>query len=387
VAKPVPAKRASGTFLATVSAGRREQRPIPQKLLDAPAVGVAMKIGLLVSRSGPAGMWAPSCDAGAMLAAAEINSAGGILDREVDLFIADSGWSETEAVMAAEDLVDIEGVDAVVGMHPSNVRDAVKRGLSTRVPYIYTPQYEGGERSPCTLTTGATDEEMLAPAICWLTEQRRTQRFFFVGNDYVWPCMAYESAGAMIRAAGGKIVGAAFLPIGIEDHSAILERIRAARPDAIVMVLLGTEAARFNRAFSQAGLASGILRLGLGIDETVLYAIGSAHSENLFAVLAYFSQVHSAANDRFLEIYHACFGDDAPPVNIACQSCYDGVHVAANLARSLGRYDAAALARSVRRPAGREAVRSRLEWSPIGSTPRAHLAAADGIEFRVVAIR
>jgi urea transport system substrate-binding protein len=346
-----------------------------------------MKVGLLVSRSGPAGMWAPSSDAGAMLAAAEINSAGGIRDREVDLVIADAGWSETQAVMAAENLVDIEGVDAVVGMHPSNVRDAIKRGLSGRVPYIYTPQYEGGEHSPCTLTTGPTDEEMLGPAICWLTEERRTQRFYFVGNDYIWPCMAYESAGGMIRANGGKIVGEAFLPIGIEDHAAILEHIRAARPDAVVMVLLGTEAARFNRAFSQAGLASQILRLGLGIDETVLYAIGSEHSENLFAVLTYFSHVHSAANDRFLEIYHGCFGDDAPPVNVACQSCYDGVHVAANLARSLGRYDAASLARSVRRPAGRDAVRSRLVRSPIGSTLRAHLAAADGIEFRILAIR
>src|SRR5437016_4773572 len=83
-------------------------------------LGAAMKIGLLVSRSGPAGLWAPSADAGAMVAAAEINAAGGVLGRRIELMIADVGWSERQATTAAETLVEVERVDAVVGMHPSN---------------------------------------------------------------------------------------------------------------------------------------------------------------------------------------------------------------------------------------------------------------------------
>ena len=38
-----------------------------------------MKVGLLVSRSGPAGLWAPPFDTGALLAAAELNAKGGVL--------------------------------------------------------------------------------------------------------------------------------------------------------------------------------------------------------------------------------------------------------------------------------------------------------------------
>jgi ABC-type branched-subunit amino acid transport system substrate-binding protein len=320
-----------------------------------------------------------------MLAAAEINAAGGVLGRTIDLVIADAGWSESEAIMAAGSLVDIDGVDAVVGMHPSNVRGAIKRRLSGSVPYIYTPQYEGGERGPYTVTTGGTDGEILGPAIAWLSEERRARRFFLVGNDYVWPRTANRIAHSMVYAAGGEVVGEAIVPFGIEDHSGILDQIRAARPDVVVMVLLGSEAASFNRAFSEAGLASGILRFGLAIDESVLYAIGAEHSENLYVALNYFSHIHSAANDRFLETYHDCFGDLAPQINIACQSCYEGVHVVANLARSVGRWDAASLAMSVRRPVGRKAVRSRLVTTPMGPNLRVHLAAAEGIEFRIVA--
>ena len=216
---------------------------------------VAVRVGLLVSRSGPAGLWAPSCDAGAMLAAAEVNAASGVLGRRIDLVIADAGWSETEAIHASGTLVDVDGVDAIVGMHPSNVRKAIGRRVSGRVPYVYTPQYEGGERSPHIITTGGTDGEMLAPAIAWLCEARRARRFFLVGNDDVWPRMAHESAYGIVRAAGGEVVGEAILPFGVEDHSRVLDEIGAARPDVVVMALLGSEAANFNRAFSEAGLA------------------------------------------------------------------------------------------------------------------------------------
>ena len=344
-----------------------------------------MKIGLLVSRAGPAGLWAPSCDAGAMLAAAEINTAGGVHGREIMIVLADAGQVESEASAAANTLLDLDGVDAVVGMHPSNVRSAIHDSLGGRVPYIYTPQYEGGEHSPYLVTTGGTDDEVLGPAISWLSDRRQAQRFFLIGNDYIWPLRAHEIARGIVRSCGGSVVGQAVVPFGVRDHSRILDSIRSARPDVVVMALLGLEAARFNRAFSEAGLADQMLRLGLAIDESVLYAIGAEHTENLYVPLNYFAHMHSAANDRFLETYHNSFGTLAPPVNLSCQSCYEGVHFAANLARSLGRSDGATLANGLRRPVGRSAARSTLVTTPMGPNLRVHLAAADGIEFRTVA--
>ena len=150
-----------------------------------------MKVGLLVSRSGPAGLWAPPFDTGALLAAAELNAKGGVLADGIELVIADAGITDTEATAASGALVELDEVDAIVAMHPSNVRGAVKREVAGRVPYIYTPQYEGGERAPCTAAIGSTDEEMLRPSIRWLVDARRAQRFFLVGNDYVWPRAAH----------------------------------------------------------------------------------------------------------------------------------------------------------------------------------------------------
>lgn len=59
-----------------------------------------MKVGLLVSRSGPAGLWAPSCDNGAMLALAKLNAAGGVFGREIRIVLADAGQSADESLAA-----------------------------------------------------------------------------------------------------------------------------------------------------------------------------------------------------------------------------------------------------------------------------------------------
>src|SRR5258708_5520110 len=110
-----------------------------------------MRIGALISGSGPAGIWGPSSIACAMLANAELNAAGGLFGEPVELIVADPGWTTREAAEASGRLVEVDAVDAVIDMHPSNVRQAVKRRLRGAVPYIYTPQYEGGESTPGTV--------------------------------------------------------------------------------------------------------------------------------------------------------------------------------------------------------------------------------------------
>ncbi len=322
-----------------------------------------MKIGVLVSRSGPAGLWAPSCDAGAMLAAAELNAAGGVLGRRVELVLADPGVTNGEAARAAALLVDIDEVRAVVGMHPSDTRDSVRRQIAARVPYVYTPQYEGGERSRNVRAIGATNEDMLRPAISWLAEHRRATRFFLVGNDYVWPEKGSLTAARIIAAAGGRVVGRGTIAFGATDYAPVLEHINQARPDVVITFLVGQEAVTFNRAFAAAGLARRVLRFCLAVDETVLYAIGADETENLYSASNYIGSASSPQTDRYREIHHDSFGDAAPATNVFGRSCYEGVHLAARL---------------VQRPG--------VDWPDPGPAP-VHVVAADGLDYRVLATR
>ena len=330
-------------------------------------------------------MWAPSCDAGALLAAAELNASGGVIGQSVELVLADAGVTAAEAARAAAMLVEVEAVGAVVGMHPSNVRDAVKRQIGARAPYVYTPQYEGGERGRGVLAIGSTDEDVLRPTIPWFVEHKRARRFFLLGNDYVWPRTGSITANTVVGAAGGQVVGGTTIPFGSFDYSAPLAAIRRARPDVVITFLVGLEAITFHRAFAAAGLAPLMLRFSQAMDETVLYGVGAENAENLYAASNYIGDVHTREDDRFRELYHDSFGGAAPPTNVFARSCYDGVHLVAGLARLTGRRNPAAMALQLAQmgPFGAmQRLRPETEASPRAPV---HLVAADGLGFRLIA--
>ena len=147
-----------------------------------------------------------------------------------------------------------------------------------------------------------------------------------------------------IKEAGGHVVGEEFVPVGEDNHQSHLARIRAARPDVVLISLIGTDSITFNRAFAEAGLATSTLRLAGAMDETVLLGIGADNTENLFCASGYFNCMASRANDEFLSGYHGMFGSNAPPVGSVGQSNYEGLRfleAVANRAGSLAMYAAA----------------------------------------------
>ena len=110
--------------------------------------GSTFRIALLIPMCGSAGIWAPSCISSAQLAVAELNEASGILGRQVELIMIDSALeAPTPVEEVINSLIEIRAIDAIVGMHISAVRQNLSKIVRQRVPYVYTPLYEGGERT------------------------------------------------------------------------------------------------------------------------------------------------------------------------------------------------------------------------------------------------
>ena len=342
-----------------------------------------LRIAMLVPLSGPAGLWGPSCQTSARLGCQEINTAGGILGREVELIFADAGGDPDSIAADTIDLLAETGAEAVIGMHISAVRQALVRRLRGRLPYVYTPVYEGGERSYGVFMVGETPPQQLKPSINWLAEHCGARRWFLIGNDYVWPRQTHRAARRYIKATGGQIAGVSYVPFGCADHEPYLEEIRRERPDAVLVSMVGTDCVLFNRAFADKGLTS-ILRLSTASEENTLLGIGARKSDNLYFTTGYLSELNTPANLAFLDRYQASFGTDAPVLNTIGQSCYEGLRLFTELsrrARSL-RVDAlsqAAEGLSYTSARGRVTMRSRHLYSDM------YLAQADGLRFSVVA--
>ena len=267
-----------------------------------------LRVALLAPLSGPAGLWGPSCLTSATLAARQINAKGGVVGRELELAFVDAGRDPAEVSEDTLDMVEAGEAQAVVGMHISAVRQALVRALRGRIPYVYTPVYEGGETAPGVFLVGETPALQLKPSIAWLAERRAARRWYFIGNDYVWPHVSHRAARRYVKASGGEIVGESFAPFDCEDYSFHLDRIRAARADAVLVSMVGNDCVSFNRAFAEAGLAPHMLRLSAASEENTLFGIGAENAENLYFAAGYLAGLDTPGNAAFLDGYHAAFG-------------------------------------------------------------------------------
>jgi branched-chain amino acid transport system substrate-binding protein len=98
----------------------------------------AIKVGVLTGLTGDYGPWGEAGLAAARIAADEINAAGGILGRQVQLVVADNRSSVEGAVAGWKKLVEVDKVVSVVGMESDAAVALVDEAAAAKVP-IFCP--------------------------------------------------------------------------------------------------------------------------------------------------------------------------------------------------------------------------------------------------------
>src|SRR5262249_37744948 len=141
------------------------------------------------------------------------------------------------------------------------------------VPAIYSSQYEGLSCNPILYVNAEVPNQQIDPLVKYLTKNKSVKSWFMVGSDYLWPRKSFEIAHPIIKAAGGNVVGEEYSPIGTSDWSAIISKIRSAKPDAIILAIAG---GADNVAFMKQLIASGTKTVvsSLDIEEGALGALG-----------------------------------------------------------------------------------------------------------------
>src|SRR5690606_38657771 len=83
-----------------------------------------LKIGVSNTLSGPSAEIGKITQQGFDLAAEELNDAGGVLGRCVELVVKDDGGEPTKAAQVVRELIDQEGVEAILGPFLSSAMGA-----------------------------------------------------------------------------------------------------------------------------------------------------------------------------------------------------------------------------------------------------------------------
>jgi urea transport system substrate-binding protein len=343
----------------------------------------ALQVALVIPLHGPAGIFGPSCELCAELAVEEANAGLGVLGRELRLVVVDGGAPPAEVANRVDALISAGAVDAVTGWHISAVREVVAPRIAGRVPYVYTPLYEGGERSPWVFLTGETPGRQVRPALRWFAAELGIRRWTIVGNDYVWPRRSARAARGYLDELGGVVCDEIYADLGATDFTAPLIRVAASGCEAVLMLLVGDDAVAFNRAFTQAGLDRDRIRFSPLMDENMLLASGADDTRGLFAAAGYFESLATRDSLDFGGRYHRRFGPNAPVLNSLGESCYEGVRLLTELLHRAGSPDLSRMQR-MSDGLGYDGPRGPVELRDRHLAQRVFLAAADGLHFDVI---
>lgn len=312
-------------------------------LADDPDENV-VRIGLLTSYSGSAGVFGQAVENCARLAVDEINAEGGVTGMPLRLVVADDATTPTTGLRELKRLHLRHHVDMVIAVHTSATLDVV-RPYARRVglPYFYTPVNEGGKPVGRLFRWGEVPGEQLRRAVPAMMREHGGKGWYVIGNDYVWPRAVGACAQATVEAAGGRLLGERYVPLSTTDFAEVLESIEESGAELIVNSLVGGDAAAFERQLHAAGMRRQVRSFGALLDEATRDHIGDEAAEGMWSVLGYFMDLPTPENQEFVARYRSKFGPAAPPVSSVTESVYEGIHLYARAADAAGAIEPASL--------------------------------------------
>jgi ABC-type branched-subunit amino acid transport system substrate-binding protein len=348
-----------------------------------PSQPSSWRVGMIVPLEGSAGIFGPSCQAVAELAAAEFNEENGVLGRQVELEFIDAGQPPREVAARVAALAATGRLDAVTGWHISSVRHALVPAIAGRLPYVYTSLYEGGERRPGVYCSGEVPNFQIVPALAWMARHLGKRRWFVVGHDYVWPRQTAVVLTEACAELGIEIVGEAFVRMDAGRVDLLVEEVARTACDGVLMLLVGQEAALFNRLFAEQGLSDRMVRYSPLMEENMVMASGPEATEDLYVSAGFFRTLVTAGSFDLQSRYAAFHGAGAPPLNNVAESCYEGMHTLAHLTRLAGSSCVQDMNRLIGE-LGYDGPRGTVQFHGNQATHPVHLARAEGLDFEII---
>ena len=169
-----------------------------------------IRIGAVLPFSGGVELYGQQAKLGLDLAVKDINAAGGILGRPIEVIYADDKTRPASAAAATHELIERDGVVAVVGpITSANLNAIAPVAESLKTPLLYATNFEGGKCSRYVFAFSTVPNQELGQLLPYMN-QTFGNSYFLLGADRVWPHQMFDIAQPLIEKLGGKVVGTQF---------------------------------------------------------------------------------------------------------------------------------------------------------------------------------
>jgi urea transport system substrate-binding protein len=273
------------------------------------ASGDTIKVGILHSLSGTMAISEVSVKDAEMLAIEEINAKGGVLGKKLVPVIEDGASDWPTFAEKAQKLISVDKVATVFGGWTSASRKAMLPVFERNKALLWYPvQYEGLESSPYIFYTGATTNQQIIPGLDYLKQQGK-KRIFLVGSDYVFPRTANKEIKAYAAANGMEIIGEEYTPLGHTEYGTLVNKVVAAKPDAVFNTLNGDSNVAFFKQLKSAGVTAAQMPvLSVSVAEEEVRGIGPENIAGHVVAWNYYQTTNTPQNPAFVEAYKKKYG-------------------------------------------------------------------------------
>ncbi|GJD33888.1 ABC transporter substrate-binding protein [Methylobacterium aerolatum] len=278
----------------------------------------AIRIGHLTPRTGFLGPLGEFAQQAAQLAVEEINAAGGINGRKVELLSEDSVNPQT-ASAKAERMIQRDKVACLVGEINSASALAISQ-VATREKILFintganSDALRGADCKRYMFHVEAQNTMMVRAAGRALLDKGliKGKKVYALTADYAFGHDLLKQAKKFLAVNDATIAGEDLIPTELTDFSPFLLKIRQARPDVVICNLAGAQITNFLKQYSEFGLPYPVA--GFGFDTALAWGAGQGNFLGTWPVI-WHHRVEAPSAQTFVAAFKAKY--KRPPENQA----------------------------------------------------------------------
>lgn len=241
----------------------------------------AIKIGHLTPLTGFLGALGGYAVMGIKMAEEEINKAGGVMGRPLEVMSEDSVNPATAAVKAQR-MLDQNGATVLMGEINSASAQTIMQ-VAARTKRLFMSigarsdvlrgancnRYTFHVDIPVTVMVNAAGQALMREGLV------KGKRIYSLTADYLFGHDLSKAAKAFFAANGGTHVGDELVPTDATDFSPYLLKIRQARPDLVATNLAGNQVTNFVKQYAEFGLPFAVA--GFNLNTADAWAAGEGN--------------------------------------------------------------------------------------------------------------
>lgn len=241
----------------------------------------AIKIGHLTPLTGFLGALGGYAVMGIKMAEEEINKAGGVMGRPLEVMSEDSVNPATAAVKAQR-MLDQNGATVLMGEINSASAQTIMQ-VAARAKRLFMSigarsdvlrgancnRYTFHVDIPVTVMVNAAGQALMREGLV------KGKRIYSLTADYLFGHDLSKAAKAFFAANGGTHVGDELVPTDATDFSPYLLKIRQARPDLVATNLAGNQVTNFVKQYAEFGLPFAVA--GFNLNTADAWAAGEGN--------------------------------------------------------------------------------------------------------------